>query len=152
MRRDTGSNATGSGGMSVAASIQPQIEKGQKMHYKKSFPGKFLQTTDLDAPMVVTIARVTLETVGVGADAESKPIAHFEEPDTKSLVLNVTKCEAIATIADDEDMDGWPGVRIRLSRGTTRYQGKTVACIVVDAPPRKPPHAMDDADGPEVGF
>lgn len=128
------------------------------MHYKKSFPGKYLQTTDLDVPMVATIVRVTTETVGVGADAESKPIAHFVEPDTKSLVLNVTKCEAIAAIAEDEDTDGWAGVRIRLSRGTTRYQGKTVACIVVDAPPRQPtnrkpvPHAPDDADGPDVGF
>ena len=127
------------------------------MNYKKSFPGKYLQTTDLDVPMVATIARVTTETVGVGADAESKPIAHFVEPDTKSLVLNVTKCEAIATVAENDDTDGWTGVRIRLSRGTTRYQGKPVACIVVDAPPRqttdrKPPNVADDADGTEVGF
>ena len=128
------------------------------MHYKKSFPGKYLQTTDLDVPMVATIARVTKETVGGGADAESKPVAHFQEPDTKSLVLNLTRCEAIATIAEDEDTDGWAGVRIRLSRGTTRFQGKTMACIMVDAPPRKPtdrkpvPNAQDDADGTEVGF
>lgn len=128
------------------------------MHYKKSFPGKYLQTTDLDVPMVATIARVTKETVGVGADSEPKPVAHFAEPDIKALVLNLTKCEAIATIAGDEDTDGWAGVRIRLSRGTTRYQGKPIACIVVDAPPRKPterkpgPAAPDDADGTEVGF
>ena len=121
------------------------------MHFKKSFPGKYLQTTDLDVPMVATIARVMTATVGVGADAESKLVAHFEEPDVKSLVLNVTKCEAIATVAENDDTDGWAGVRIRLSRGTTRYQGKPVACIMVDAPPRKP-NAPDNADGTEVGF
>ena len=117
------------------------------MHFKKSFPGKYLQTTDLDVPMVATIARVMTATVGVGADAESKLVAQFEEPDVKPLVLNVTKCEAISTVAENDDTDGWTGVRIRLSRGTTRYQGKPIACIVVDAPPRKP-----NADGTEVGF
>jgi len=128
------------------------------MHFKKSFPGKYLQTTDLDVPMVATIARVMTATVGVGADAQSKLVAQFEEPGVKSLVLNVTKCEAIATVAENDDTDGWAGVRIRLSRGATRYQGKPIACIVVDAPPRNPtdrkpvPNASDNADGTEVGF
>ncbi len=126
-------------------------------HFRKSFPGKYLQTTDLDVPMVATIARVTTETVGGGTDAESKPVAHFQEPDTKPLVLNLTRCEAIATIAEDEDTDGWAGVRIKLSRGTTRFQGKTIPCIVVDAPPRKPtdrkpPNVADDPDATELGF
>jgi hypothetical protein len=105
-------------------------------HFKKAFPSTYVQTADLDRPIIATIARVTTETVGVGTDAETKPVAHFKEPGLKSLVLNLTKCEAIAGIAKSEEMDDWPGVRIQLSQGTTYYKTKKVACIVVSpAPP-----------------
>ena len=110
-------------------------------HWKKSFPGKYLQTADLDHPLDVTIATIKDACVGIGADAEDKPIAHFQEPNTKGLVLNLTKCEAIAEIAGNEDTDCWVGVRIRLSRGVTKYQGKKVGCIVVGPAPRR-----DDID------
>ena len=119
-------------------------------HFKKAFPGKFLQTADLDQPLNATIESVTTETVGAGSDAESKPVAHFEEAGIKALVLNLTKCEAIAIIAGDEDTDNWAGVQVRLSRGETRYQGKKVGCIVVSAPLQSasvPLASTPDAEG-----
>ncbi len=120
-------------------------------HFKKAFPGKYLQTADLDTPIVATIGSVKMETVGIGTDAETKPVAHFIEPGIKSLVLNLTKCEAIADIANSEDTDHWVNVRITLSQGTTKYQGKKVGCIVVSAAAkrdqaRKPAAQTDDID------
>jgi hypothetical protein len=105
------------------------------MHFKKAFPGKYLQTTDLDRPIYATISHVTTETVGAGADAERKPVAHFKEAGIKALVLNLTKCEAIAGIAGSDDTDDWVGACLQLSRGETRYQGKKVGCIVVTKAP-----------------
>jgi hypothetical protein len=103
-------------------------------HWKKAFPSKFLQVSDLDGgPITATIARAGLETVG-GEDGESKLVVRFSEPDVKALVCNLTRAEAIAELAGDEDWDRWPGTIVQLVRGTTRYQGRKVGCIVVQAP------------------
>ena len=104
-------------------------------HYKKAFPSKYLQAADLDTPIMATIKSVTSENVGSGDQPELKLVAAFRE-DVKGVVLNLTRAEAIAELAGDEDTDTWPGTRIRLSRGTTHYRGKRVACIAVDAPPK----------------
>jgi hypothetical protein len=106
-------------------------------HWKRSFPSKYLQTTDLDnGPIVTTIISVDNQNVGVGDDAELKPVAKLR--DAKSLVLNVTKCNAIEEIAGTGDMDAWPGTRIKLQKGKTTYKGKRVPCIVVEPAPKTP--------------
>lgn len=109
------------------------------MHYKKSFPSRFLQATDLDTPIDVTINSVNpAENVASPDQPEQlKPVARFEE-DVKPCVLNLTRAEAIAEVAGDDDMDRWRGVRVRLSQGTTRFGGKKVACIVVSASTQNP--------------
>jgi hypothetical protein len=118
-------------------------------HFKKSFPSKFLQASDLDTPITATIASVRSENVGSGPNQELKLVAYFSEIDLKPMVLNLTKSEALASLAGDDDTDAWTGTRISLSRGQTRYQGKTVGCIVVSAPPKtKPPKAARPATTP----
>jgi hypothetical protein len=104
-------------------------------HWKKAFPSKYLQASDLDHPVIATIKSVPTENVGSGDNLEEKLVAKFQE-DVKGVVLNLTRAEAISAIAGDDDTDTWVGVRIRLSRGMTRYQGKKVPCIVIDAPPK----------------
>src|SRR4029450_4830208 len=47
-------------------------------HWKRSFPSRYLQVSDLDTPIVATIAAVQDEEVGSGDDAESKPVVHFK--------------------------------------------------------------------------
>jgi len=112
-------------------------DKDQVMaHWKKAFPGKFLQVSDLDTPIVATIASVRIENVGNEEDGERKPVVRFQEPDVKSLVCNLTRAESIAAIAGDDDVDNWVGTRIRIVRGTTRFQGKKVSCISVEPPTR----------------
>jgi hypothetical protein len=103
-------------------------------HWKKGFPSKYLQVSDLDTPIVATIAGVRSETVGSGDDAESKLVVRFKEPDVKAVVLNLTRAEAIATIVGNDDTDKWVGHRIQLFQGSTRFQGKKVPCIAISEP------------------
>ena len=112
-------------------------------HYRKAFPSRFLQSADLDdGPITVTIKAVLTENLGTLDKPDPKPVLAFEE-EVKPVVLNITRAEAISEVAGSEDMDDWPGTRIRLSKGTTRYKGERVACIDVSQPP---------ADADAVGF
>ncbi len=104
-------------------------------HFRKSFPSRFMQSADLDdGPITATMKEVLHENLGTTDKPDEKPVAVFEEA-VKPVVLNITRCEALAEIAGSEDMDDWPGIRIRLSKGWTRYQGKRVPCIEVLPPP-----------------
>ena len=112
-------------------------------HFRKSFPSRFMQSSDLDdGPKTVTIKATPSENLGTVDKPDTKPVVVFEE-DVKPVVLNITRAEAISQVAGSEDMDDWPGTRIRLSKGTTRYRGERVACIDVSQPP---------VDADAVGF
>ena len=105
-------------------------------HFRKSFPSRFLATSDLDEPLTATIKEVVHENLGTTEKPENKPVAVFQDDDqVKPTVLNLTRCESISEVAGSEDMDHWPGTRIQLVRGSTRYQGKRVGCIDIVAPP-----------------
>jgi hypothetical protein len=107
-------------------------------HWKKSFPSRYLQAADLDQPILATIDRVVNENVGADDRVELKPVLILREPGIKGVVLNLTRAEACAEIAGDDDMDHWAGTCVQLVRGITRYQGKKVPCIVIERQPAKP--------------
>ena len=92
-------------------------------HWKKAFPAKYLQVSDLDLPITATIQVVSTENVG-GDDGDLKLVIRFSEPGVKALVCNLTRAEAIAELAGSDDTDVWPGTRLTLVKGMTRYQGK----------------------------
>ena len=106
-------------------------------HWKKSFPSKYLQAADLDESFVATIKTIPDENVGQGDTVENKPVVHWAEAGYKPCVLNQTRCEVVEHLAGSPDMQEWPGTRVLVRRGTTRYQGKRVACIEFAAPPPK---------------
>ena len=115
-------------------------------HWKKAFPSRYLQVSDLeDGPIAARIKSVSSENVG-GENGELKLIVKFHEPDVKALVCNLTRAEAISELAGSDDTDEWPGTRIELTRGTTRYGGKKVGCIVVQAPTTAASAADGDHD------
>ena len=124
-------------------------------HWKKRFPSKYLQASDLDeGPIDVTIKGAPEdEVIGTGDRAEEKPVLFFREKGTKGVVLNMTKGEAIEQIAGTPEEEKWAGVRIRLQKGRTKYQGKTVACIEIVAAPapsaKRPPAAKAAPTAPE---
>ena len=77
---------------------------------------------------------------------------YFREKQAKRVVMNQTKSEAIGRIAGTDDDDEWVGVRIRLQKGRTKFQGKTVDCIEIVAPPAPPakrPTAKKAPTGPD---
>jgi hypothetical protein len=115
--------------------VKQATDKDTVVHFKKLFPGKYLQVADVDVPITVTIKGVDTEMVGVGDSSEQKLVATFTDGATKALVLNLTRAEAIAEIAGHADVEKWPGTSIRISRGRTTFKGKKVDCIVVDAAP-----------------
>ena len=113
-------------------------------HFRKSFPSRFTQASDFDdGPITVTIKSTADEDFGTKDNPQTKPVVLFEDDGVKPVVLNLTRAEMISEIAGSEDMDNWPGTRVQLSKGTTRFQGKKVACIDVAQPP---------ALASEVGF
>ena len=65
-------------------------------HYRKAFPSRFLQSSDLD---------------------------------------------------EGQDTDKWVGRRVRLVKGSTRYQGKRVACIDVSPSPAADGESVAEAVG-----
>ena len=103
-------------------------------NFNTAFPSRFLSAGDIDAPYDAVIAKVTMENVGPDDKPEKKLVAFFEDPDHKAIVLNRTRCESVAELANTPDYAKWPGTKVRISKGTTFFSGKRVACIVVDAP------------------
>ncbi|CAN5838493.1 hypothetical protein BH24ACI5_BH24ACI5_24930 [soil metagenome] len=101
-------------------------------NWRTAFPSKFYQAADLDVAVTRTIREVKVEPIG--DNQEIKLVASFEEPGSKRLILNATRAEAVEEIAGTSDADKWSGVAIMLTKGSTRFQGKKTACIVVSAP------------------
>src|SRR5262245_8989791 len=103
-------------------------------HYKQAFPSKFLSAAEIENPYEATIKDVDFDDVGTDDKTERKLVATFEEDYAKAIVLNVTRCEAVAELAKTPDYTDWGGTRVKVSQGTTRYAGKKVPCIVISAP------------------
>jgi hypothetical protein len=121
--------------------------------YKTAF-GSYLKAEDLQGRDVfVVLEGVTLEAIKgkEGEPSENKLVAHFKGKD-KTLILNRTRCEQLATIFGDDDYDNWAGP-VTLATGSTKFGGKTVACIDIKpraakpaAPPPPPPPVSTEAE------
>jgi hypothetical protein len=94
------------------------------------FPSKFLKAEDLEGDLTVTIKMVSSDTVGQGAQQETKPVAHFQELD-KGLALNKTNFNMIAKITGEPDCDKWNGAKITLTVMDVEFKGDIVAAIRV---------------------
>jgi hypothetical protein len=130
--------------------------------YKTAF-GSFLKTEDLQGRQIrVTIESVDLEEVKGEHGMEKKLVARFAGKD-KGLILNMTNCETIESIAGSDDYEQWPGTALVLYPTTTKFGNKTVPCLRIRsaagngvvrqaAPPPPPPeefvNEIDDSDIP----
>ncbi len=101
--------------------------------YKTAF-GSFLKTEDLQGRTVtVTISHVEMTTIkGQDGKADEHKLAAFFAGKDKALVLNKTRCEQLEAIFGTDDYDQWQGV-VRLVPGTTKFGGKTVGCVNIEA-------------------
>lgn len=101
-----------------------------------AFPSSYMRASDLQGrPLRLTISHVAFETLGQGAQAQTKPVAYFAGQQ-KGLALNKTNAEAIANQYGPET-DNWQGAEVELYSVMTDYGGKQVEAIRVRFPPRQ---------------
>jgi hypothetical protein len=103
------------------------------------FPSKHLKYTDLNGkPAVVEIEKAPSEKMrGLDGAEQVKTVLHFKGAE-KDLPLNMTNWDACAAICGP-DTDDWAGHVIELYPDTTPMGGKTVGCIRIRKPTKKPP-------------
>jgi hypothetical protein len=102
------------------------------MRADEAFPSKYLKASDVKAkPIVAVISHIAPEMVGQGADQKRKFVLYFKNGNDKPLVLNRTNWDVIEDAFGDSDE--WSGKSIKLRCAPTKYQGKSVDGIRVDA-------------------
>ncbi len=76
------------------------------MKRSEAFTGSHLKQDDVPTPIVLAVGWVQMETLGQGADAETKPVLHFTNQHIKPMVLNFWNWNVLET-AYGEDSDMW---------------------------------------------
>jgi hypothetical protein len=100
--------------------------------YDKS---RFLRADGLHGEKRLRIKSVTEETVGVGAEKETKLVVWFTNSES-GLVLNRVNTRTMRTAFGD-DTAGWPGKVIVVFTATVEMRGKMVPGLRVRIPPPK---------------
>lgn len=109
-----------------------------KMH--DAFKSDYIKSDELkDGEKTYVIAGVAEDTVGQGADAETKPVATLEDVNTgeekKFVIGNKVNWTSIVEITGEEDSDDWTGSKITLYRDPNiTFGGKKVGGIRIKAP------------------
>lgn len=115
------------------------------MNINTAFPSKYLKSADAEEKdLILTVARVKMETIGQGAKQEHKPVVYFTEVE-KGLVLNKTNAKMIGRIAKSDDTDDWTGAKIRLVSAEVEFQGDLVMSLRVRPVAKPPKTEADDA-------
>lgn len=118
------------------------------MNIQNAFPSKWLKSGDIpeDSDMLLTIARVEVEMIGQGDEAEQKPVIYFEETE-KGMVLNKTNADTISKLHTPET-DNWIGKRIALFATEVDFAGKQTLALRVRlrAPQATKPAAVKPSD------
>jgi hypothetical protein len=110
------------------------------MNIKSAYPSPHMKASDLDnEEFNLTISHVRIETLGHGADQDTKPVLYFSDSPfgfqngTKGLVLNVTNSNTLSDEMGDET-DNWIGETITVYASNVSFAGKTVAGLRVKFP------------------
>ena len=107
------------------------------MDINVAFPSNYLRAVDLmpngqPVETTVTIARITMEELGQGAQKDNKAVAYFSGKD-KGVALNKTNASVIAD-AYGTETDGWIGKIVVLVPRQVEFQGKLVWAIRIRIP------------------
>jgi hypothetical protein len=99
------------------------------MNINNAFPSKYLKASELEGDTTYTVSHIEMETLGDGADADTKPIVYFNETE-KGLVLNKTNANTITGLYGPET-DAWVGKPVTLFATEVDFQGKQTLSIRV---------------------
>jgi hypothetical protein len=101
------------------------------MNINNAFPSKYLKASDAeDGDLILTIAKVKIESIGQGAQAQPKPVLYFTEND-KGFVCNKTNANLLTRYLGSADTDDWTGKKIRLVSAEVEFQGEPVMSLRV---------------------
>lgn len=117
------------------------------MNINNAFPSKYLKTSDIDKPRVLTIASVEMDSPDPDEPQEEKPVLFFQGA-KKGMVLNRGNATMLAQLFGDET-DSWPGQSIEIYTAHTQYRGQPTMGMRLRAPtgPATPqPPAQPAAD------
>src|SRR4051812_20845287 len=91
------------------------------------FPSKYLKAADLSGkPITLTIEAATLETLKtLEGKEQTKTVLSFRSA-KKTLPLNATNWDSVATATGADDSDDWPGHAVEVYPTTTSMQGKAM--------------------------
>lgn len=104
------------------------------MKMNQMYPSKYLKADELgDSDHTFTISKIVMETLGQGAEADTKPVAYFKEIE-KGLVLNKTNASTITKIAASDDTDDWIGKKITCFATEVQFGADMVLSIRVRLP------------------
>ena len=89
------------------------------MNINTAFPSTYLRHADLQGRrIVVTIERITIETMGDGENKDTKPVVYFVGA-KKAMAFNKTNALELAMAFGDET-DNWIGKQIEVFPSMTR--------------------------------
>jgi hypothetical protein len=106
------------------------------MKLKDAFPSRFLKADDFAEPRLLTISKVTAETVKNDDGESTKACLWFEESE-QGMIVNKTNWVALVNITGHDDSDDWMGAQVVLAREVVAFGGRMVPAIRVKRP-RKP--------------
>lgn len=111
------------------------------INMNEAFPSKWLKADDIDRETIVTIANVTMETIG---DDERKPVVWFAGYD-KGMVLNKTNANNVSGCYGP-DTDAWVGKPMALTTAMVDFQGRSTRALRLYPPPRQPGQMQPQAN------
>jgi hypothetical protein len=96
---------------------------------------RYLTKKDLDMPLIRTIDAVDVEEIeGGDVGTEEKAVLHWQESNTKPMVLNATNFETIVEVTGEADSDDWHGHKVQVYHDTSiQFRGKRTGGIRVRA-------------------
>ena len=132
----------------VAAETVKRKRKGTKMKMTDLFPSKYLKAADLRGqPRVVTIKKVEHVVFKDDGTDVLKAVLHFEEKDTRAVVVNKSNFAMLTEICGSDDDADWPDNKIELRCEKVRFKAGLVDSIRIYPPPRvKAAKAKDAPD------
>lgn len=90
----------------------------EKTHYRKAFDSPYLSSADIVEPVVLTIARVVLESDKSKKTKDRFNTAYFQETEIrkgeklKPMILNATNSKMLKTIVGSPFIDDWVGAKV----------------------------------------
>ena len=104
------------------------------MDIESAFPSKYLKAADVPRGAEYNLAIQSCELENVAMDnqpREDKPVLHFQRAQ-KGLVLNKTNADVLSA-AWGRETTAWIGQQVVIRQDTTKYMGKTVPCLRLEA-------------------